>query len=258
VVFAAIVILVTAPLVTAVAERLGLTARASIESGLLLAQVSEFSLVALLAGVELGHVPPDVFAILALTTVITMALTPFLATDTVTGWLLRFHPFRRRSVDATDLSGHVLILGFGAGGMWVVRPLMAQGYRILVIDDDPAVIEQLVRQKIPCIQGDGSDERNLERAGAKRAALIIASMRRVDDSIKVVRLASGVPVVVRLFERSDAERVRAMGGIPILNSVAAAETFIDWFDTSGLVGRRAQRALAGAGPRQSGFLPPAP
>jgi Trk K+ transport system NAD-binding subunit len=96
------------------------------------------------------------------------------------------------------------------------------------------VIEQLVRQKIPCILGDGSDERILDRAGAKNARLIIASMRRVEDCLKVVRIAAGVPVVVRLFEQSDAQRVRSAGGIPILNSVAAADTFMDWFAASGL------------------------
>jgi CPA2 family monovalent cation:H+ antiporter-2 len=237
-VFAAFVLMVTPPLVTLIAERQGLTARAAIESGFLLAQVSEFSLVAVLAGRELGHVPPDVFPVIALTTVITMALTPFLATDAVTGRLLRLHPFRLDTGALTNATGHVLILGFGTGGMWVIRPLMAQGYRILVVDDDPAVIEQLVIQKIACILGDGSDERTLERAGAASAALIIASMRRVNDSIKVLRFAKQVPVVIRVFERTDAERVRALGGIPIVNSIAAADTFVEWFTTSEVMKRR--------------------
>ncbi len=229
---AAFLLIVTPPLVTVVAERNGLTARASIESGLLLAQVSEFSLVAVLAGWQSGHLPYEVFSLLALTAMITMSLTPFLATDAVTNRLLRFHPFRLDTGALTNANGHVLILGFGTGGMWVVRPLIAQGHEVLIVDDDPSVVEQLIRQKLPCILGDGSDERILERAGARNARLIIASMRRVQDSLKVVRSAAGVPVVVRLFERDDAELVRAMGGIPILNSVAAAETFMDWFATT--------------------------
>jgi Kef-type K+ transport system membrane component KefB len=230
---AAFVLLVTPPLVTAVAERNGLTARASIESGLLLAQVSEFSLVAVLTGVTLGHVPYEVFTTLALTTVITMTLTPLLATDTVTSALLHIHPFKR-DMDAPSMGhGHILILGFGSGGMWVVRPLMKEGHSVIVVDDDPAVIEQLVRQNIPCVLGDGSDERILERVGAKGALLIIASMRRVEDCLKVVRYVPGVRVVVRLFERADAERVTEAGGIPVLNSVAAADTFSQWFVSAG-------------------------
>jgi CPA2 family monovalent cation:H+ antiporter-2 len=228
------IVVVTPPLVTIVAERTGLSARASIESGLLLAQVSEFSLVAVLTGVQLGHIPFEVFSILALTTMITMALTPFIATDRVTSFLLHLHPFRLDTGAPTKLAGHVLILGFGAGGMWVVRPLLAEGYQILVVDDDPAVIEQLLRRGIPCIRGDGSDPRTLERARGRDARLIIASMRRVEDCMKVVRAVPDVPVVVRLFERADADRVRALGGIPILNSIAAADTFMDWFATSGL------------------------
>jgi CPA2 family monovalent cation:H+ antiporter-2 len=228
-VIAAFVLFVTPPLVTAVAERQGMTARASIESGLLLAQMSEFSLVAVIVGTQIGHVAPDVFPVLALATVITMTVTPFVATDGVTARLLRLHPFRATQAAPSGLKGHVLILGFGTGGMWVVRPLAARGHQILVVDDDPAVIEQLRRQKIACIRGDGSDEVTLQRAGARDAALIIASMRRVTDSIKVLRHAHSGPVIIRVFERSDAERVQHAGGIPVLNSVAAAETFMEWY-----------------------------
>jgi hypothetical protein len=235
-ILAAFVLLITPPLVSLVADRQGLSARASIESGLLLAQVSEFSLVAVIAGVELGHLPAEVISVLALTMVVTMALTPFLATDTVTMFLLRWHPFRLDTGARTDAVGHVLILGFGTGGMWVVRPLRASGHEILVVDDDPAVIEQLVKQKIPCIKGDGSDPSTLARAGVRKASLIIASMRRVEDSIKVLGMERQAPTLIRVFDQRDADRVRALGGIPISNSVAAAETFMEWFANSGHAG----------------------
>jgi hypothetical protein len=37
-----------------------------------------------------------------------------------------------------------------------------------------------------------------------------------------------VPVLARVFENHEAEMVRAAGGIPVLNSEAAAETFLSW------------------------------
>ncbi len=232
-VFTLLVVLLTPPLVTLVAEWTGLSSRASIECGLLLAQTSEFSLVLGLSGLVLGHISQELFSVFALVTVTTMTLTPFVATDAVTRFLLRFHPLRRRLSAAGATEGHVLMLGFGASGMWVLKPLQAEGHNVLVVDDDPAVIEQLRKSGIPCIRGDGSDEKVLEKAGARRAKLIIVGMRRVSEAEKVLQHVRNVPVVVRVFEAHDAEHIRRLGGKPILNSTAAADTFMDWFEKTG-------------------------
>ena len=81
---AALFLLCTPPLVAAVAEWCGLTSRAAIESGLLLAQTGEFSLILGLTGVRLAHITPETFAVIALLAVLTMTLTPFVASDRVT------------------------------------------------------------------------------------------------------------------------------------------------------------------------------
>jgi hypothetical protein len=59
--------------------------------------------------------------------------------------------------------------------------------------------------------------------------LVIASMRRVGDALKVLEHVRDVPVVARVFEEDEAAQIRAAGGIPVMNSQAAAETFIEWF-----------------------------
>ncbi len=230
---AAIFLVGTPLLVAAVAERCGLSSRASIESGLLLAQTSEFSLILGLTGLHLGHIAPEVFSVIALLAVLTMTLTPFVATDRVTRWLLHLHPLRRRLRAEGAPRGHVLLLGFGAAGMWVVKPLRSGGHEILVVDDDPAVIAQMESAGIPCLPGDGSDEKTLQRAGAREAKLIIASMRRVEDAAKVLRHAPGVPVVTRVFEAAHAAQIEQLGGTAILNSNASADTFMEWFEKSG-------------------------
>lgn len=231
---ALMVILLTPPLVTIVAEASGLSSRAAIESGLLLAQTSELSLVLALTGVLTGHISHDLFSAIALIAVVTMTVTPLIANDRTVRWLLRFHPLRRRAPSQGAHENHVLILGFGAGGMWVVRPLLKAGHELLVIDDDPAVIVQLEKLGIPCMRGDGADERILQKAGAAKAKLVLASMRRVQDTAKLLALVKETPVVVRVFEDRDAQAVQALGGIPVLNSAAATETFMEWFQKSGL------------------------
>jgi hypothetical protein len=243
VVLIAVVLLITPPLVTAVAERYGLSARQALESGLLLAQTSEFSLVVALQGLVLGQLAPGTFTVIALVTAATMVLTPFYATDVVTWRLLRYHPVRRSPQELEPPKDHVLLLGCGENGMPLLETLYAAGANVLVVDDDPAVISQLREGDIPCIRGDGSDFDVLRRAGARDARLIISTIRRPLDNEPVLRYVPGVRVLVRVFEAGDAVRIRALGGTPILYSEAAAEDFLKWYASADQVGIERERRI---------------
>ncbi len=231
---ALMVILLTPPLVAGIAEFSGLSVRAAIESGLLLAQTSELSLVLALTGVVAGHIGHDLFSAIALIAVATMSVTPLVANDRVVSRLLHLHPSRRRPQEDGTHENHVLILGFGTGGMWVVKPLQKAGHDLLVIDDDPAIISQLEKLGILCLRGDGADEKVLRKANAAKAKLILAGMRRVRDAARLLEHVGDTPVLVRVLEDHDAQAIQALGGIPILNSEAAMETFANWFEKSGL------------------------
>ncbi len=230
--FSLIVLIFTPPLVTAVAEWRGMHTRSSIETGLLLAQTSEFSLLLGLSGLTLGHVSLGGFEVLALTTIITMTVTPFLGQEAVARWLLPFHPLRRRIRVPESPHGHIVVLGFGKAGMWTVKPLVKAGEHVLVVDDDAVVCGELAERGIEVLRGDGSDEHMLERAGAAKAKLVICSMRRTSDAIKVLESLKGVPVMVRVFEKFEAEAVERAGGIPIHNAEAAADTFTAWLNAN--------------------------
>jgi FlaA1/EpsC-like NDP-sugar epimerase len=230
---ASVVLLLTPPLVAFMAERLGLNARQSLESGLYLAQMSEFALVLAVAGNrQLGQITDEAFSVIALSTILTMVLTPFVATDRLTSLVMRFHPQRRLPREEGEKEGHVVMLGHGDAGRYLLRPLQKAGYDVLVVDDDPLVIQRLQEAKVSCLRGDASEEAILLRAGAARARFIVASLRRAGDAVRVLEHVQGVPIVVRVFEDGEAELVRRLGGIPVLSSEAAAETFMDWYDKS--------------------------
>lgn len=230
-----IVIICTPPLVTAIAEWRGMNTRASIETGLLLAQTSEFSLILGLSGLAIGHVSVAGFEILALTTIITMTLTPFLSRENVARFLLPFHPLRKKTNAPDSPEGHILVLGFGKAGMWTVKPLRKAGENVLVVDDDAIVCRELSRLGVNILRGDAADEHVLERAGAAKAKLIICSMRRVSDAIKVLQSLKNVTVLVRVFEKSEARAVLHAGGIPIDTAAASADTFMEWMQANGHV-----------------------
>lgn len=231
-VLSALILVITPPIVAVVAEWQGSSSRSGIEGGLLLAQSSEFALVLGLAGLATNQIPMETFSMIALVSVVTMTLTPFVATDRLAWWLLHIHPGWRRADTRADRTGHVLMLGFGSSGMWVVRPFLDAGRDLLVVDDDPVVIEQLERMKISCMRGDASDEKLLKKAGARDAELIVCSVPRTADVLKILSHCGKTPVIARTFEAMDAEKIRQAGGEPVLNSEAALQAFFEWFDRS--------------------------
>jgi len=229
--FALLVIVATPLIVTALAEWQGQSSRSAIESGLLLAQTSELSLVIGLVGLATGRLDNTTFSIITLTAVVTMTLTPFLARDSTTWALLRHHPGRRRSGGFIGFRDHSLLIGFGRAGMWLAKDLQKAGHQILVIDDDASVIHHCEKARIPCLRGDGTDPRMLARAGLTDARMILVNLPRPVDVLKVLRQANGVvPVVARAFEQKDIALIEANGGIPVSSADAAFEKFMEWFD----------------------------
>ena len=229
-VLAAVVVILTPPLVTAVAEWAGLSARPAIEAGLLLAQTSEISLVIGLYGMIEGAISTSVFTVIALVTLSTMLLTPFLTTDRLVWRILHLHPVRMRERgDVPAFSDHVLLLGSGTTGMPLLETLFGAGHEVVVVDDDPDVVKRLREADVHVIRGDATDLAVLGRACARDALVITSTIRRPEDNRRLLEYARGVRVIVRVFEEADAEWISAMGGTPVLYSTAAAEGLLEWF-----------------------------
>jgi CPA2 family monovalent cation:H+ antiporter-2 len=226
-VLALMLLVVTPPLVMLLAERRGFSSKPAVEAGLLLSQTSEISLVVILAGVFEGQVPENVFVVIAMVTLATMLLTPFVATDEVAQTLARLRPGRQHIAEAP--SDHILLVGAGSTGMPLLEDLIVSGCRLAVLDDDPGVVGRLRKAGVTAIRGEATDPEALRRAGAPRARAVTSMIRRTRDNAVLLKLAPGVPILIRVFEDSEAEWVRWRGGEPVLFADAAAEALMDWY-----------------------------
>lgn len=230
-VLALVVITATPPLVAFLAERSGLSARPALEAGLLLSQTSEISLVIGLHALLAGHIDQQAFDVIALVTVLTMVATPAITADAVVWKLLRLHPVPHRSRGRIPAGGHVVLLGTGTTGLPLLETLLGEGYALVAVDDDPAVIDRLATADVACIRGDASDPEVLRRARVDRARIVVSTLRRARDNGRVLDLAGDVPLLARVFDEHDAEWIRRRGGTPVVYADATADRFFEWMQS---------------------------
>lgn len=228
--FAGLVLVLTPLIVAIVGEWAGLVARPALESGLLLSQTSELSLVVGLQALVIGQIAGNVFTVIVLTTVLTMMVTPLITSETTVWELLRWHPSRHSDALPQVPSDHVLVLGGGESARPLLRLLQDADVDTVVVDEDPAVVAQLRDEGISCVRGDGGDLSVLLETGAAQARVVVSTIRNPRALGPLLEyVGATVPILVRVFEERDAEWVETRGGIPVRFSEAAADAFMDWF-----------------------------
>ena len=240
-IFIAVLIVVTVLLVTVVAEIAGYSTRNSIETGLLLSQTSEFSLLLAYTGIASGLITRDLFSMIVLITVSTMTLTPFIAQEKVRWLFMRLHPrYRKGEQSCAEYRDHAVLLGYGRAGPKTLKFLHDHGLKVIVIDEDASVIRRLIAQSVPCIQGSISNKRLLEQTNCKQARVVICSMRQAHDAHIALDYLRNYPVkvVVNTFEHSETEYVRRAGGYPVETALASSRKFIEWLEANMATGRR--------------------
>ncbi|HSO86755.1 MAG TPA: monovalent cation:proton antiporter-2 (CPA2) family protein [Draconibacterium sp.] len=79
----------------------------------------------------------------------------------------------------------IIIAGFGRFGLVVGRLLLANNYKVTIIDSNPANVEILRKFGFKLFYGDVTRPQVIEQAGIKHAKLVILSMAEYDEALKV-------------------------------------------------------------------------
>lgn len=189
--------------------RLGRAGHAeALERATLMANGGEFAFVLYAAAVAVGLLTPTENGILVAIIILSMVATPLLV-------LLhdRMAPSAPRMAadgvdEARDLTGDVLIVGFGRIGQVVSQPLLARGFRISIIDNDVEMIEAAADFGFKVYYGDGQRLDILHAAGAADARLVAVCTDDRAATSRIVELLKAefplVPVLARSFDREHA------------------------------------------------------
>jgi len=161
---------------------LGYTKKTSFKAGLAVAQISEFSLVLVLLGRDLGNLGEDVVSLVTLVALITIAVSTYmiLYSDQLYKFLEKYlRLFERRKVAYDQESADkydIVLFGFKKGGAEFIKTFKQMKKKFVVIDYDPEVIDHLDHRGINYIYGDALDLELLEEAGVDKAKLVVSTI----------------------------------------------------------------------------------
>ena len=125
-----------------------------------------------------------------------------------------------------SLSGHVVVLGFGISGSQAVGELIDRGTppeRIVVIDCDPARLDEAERLGCNVMEGDATRDATLMAVRIDRAASVLVSAGSDDTSILIVltarHLAPARPISVVVRASDNELLARQAGANNVINPV---------------------------------------
>lgn len=192
--------------------------RVALATGFALAQVGEFSFVLGRAARQAGIIDETWSQVLLGSSVITMALTPF---------MIAYAPaLAARLAPAADvpktlkhqretLEGHVVILGYGVGGQLLAQSLAELSVPHVVLELNGLAVRNALKRGVNIHYADVAAPEPLEAAGVARAAAVVVVISDPDASERAVRavreLSRDVPVITRTRFRLEAERLAAAG-----------------------------------------------
>ncbi len=213
---------------------LGYPIRISAATGLVLAQIGEFSFVLERAGRAAGLTPGGFgeigSQIFIAVSVLLMLLTPgFLKISGSLGELLAKTPLKHigkkpkedQNTIKAELEDHVILIGYGPAGRNLARVLKETGIPFIVIEMNPKSVEEMRKEGLNAVYGDATRTPILEHANVYKAKLCVIAINEPASSPTIIKLAKylnpTIQVIVRtryLAEASILEEVGADKVVP--------------------------------------------
>jgi len=148
---------------------------------------------------------------LTLMTILGTQIAAFVVEGQVRG-VIRRQQLERK---ITNLSGHVIICGYGRMGHQIAQNITAAGRNVVIVDRDPERIALAEQAGLFYIQGDAQDDNILEAAGVMRAKVLYAALSSDADNLFVtLSVKQDNPqllVVTRAQDESSLSKLKRAG-----------------------------------------------
>ncbi len=186
---------------------LGYRKRTGFLTGLTVAQVSEFSLILMAAGLKLGHISEQALVLVTAVGIITITASTYLIThgpkiyrifQRGLGVFEKANPHEAKN-NQLVYKKSVILIGFHRTGRSLAHNLDKED--LLVVDFDPSNIAHLKSNGYSFLFGDISDEEVFDVANCTKAKLVISTSPDVEDNLiilkRLLRLKRRPQVILR-------------------------------------------------------------
>jgi voltage-gated potassium channel len=131
---------------------------------------------------------------------------------------------RRRAIER--MQAHTIICGFGRVGRRIGSEFVATGQPFAVIDNNPDSIAVAVGMGAAVVEGDGTEDADLDRAGLSRARALVASADSDENNLFITLSARAARpelfIVARASDDSAARKLRLAGADRVVQPYSSA------------------------------------
>lgn len=231
---------------------LGYRKRTAFMAGLTVAQISEFSLILMNMGRNVGHFGDREVAMVVMVGVVTMTLSTYMIMGAdrlydLLGKYLSVFELRKTKegayIKTSVKSDHIVLVGADRTGSNLVHYLKRKNIDTLVIDFNPRVFKRLTADNIEVIFGDMNDPEILEAARVEESKLLISTTSELGANLTLLEylrtLKKRPNTILTSNSRSEAIKLYEAGaGFVLVPEVVAGDYIRHLLDTYGVGSRR--------------------
>jgi monovalent cation:H+ antiporter-2, CPA2 family len=183
------ILLLKSTIILAIVKMLKYPLRVAVITGISIAQVGEFSFILALAGMRFDLISTDFYNAFIAASIFTMTLTPIMLniSPKIAMRISKMEPDSKKE-KTTGMEGHVIICGFGLNGRNLARVLKETGINYIVVELNPETVVKEKKKGENIIFGDITKREILEKAGVRKAKIIVFA---ISDPV-FTRIALGI------------------------------------------------------------------
>ncbi|KAB2904853.1 MAG: sodium:proton exchanger [Anaerolineae bacterium] len=196
-----------------------------------LSQIGEFSFIVGRAGLALNLLNQEQYSLILAGALLSIMVNPlmFRAVPHIEKLLQRAPSIWRRLnhqreinlAVAEKLAGHVVVLGYGRVGQYIVNVLGHLNIPRLVVEMDAAKVAELERADVPVLMGDAANSELLNHAGLEHARALVVTLPEEAAAEIVVstvhKLRPTLPIIVRASTQSGVSRLVQLGAHDVIH-----------------------------------------
>ena len=197
-----------------------------------LSQIGEFSFILGQEGVGLGLLDQNQYSLILAGALLSITVNPlmFRLISPLEKWLQLFPSvwklFDRHGLSMTtwldeEISGHVVIVGYGRVGRHIANLLSLLEIPNLVVDSDAERVQELDGRGMPVLFGDASNSEVLKHVGLAHArALIVAGPDEATSALVVASardLAPDLPIIARATTEEGITQLANLGAQHVIH-----------------------------------------